>query len=663
MPIMLRPITATFNELLQAIAAQFEVSNVRGARGHWEVPVFIALLLAGCWVRFWGVGAWGLEGDEKTMALPVMHIVQHGTPLFPTGMYYGRAIGQLYMMAGSIMIFGPTEWAMRLPSIVCGIALIPIAYFFGRRFLAPVWNMAFVAVAAFFPVFVADSQEARMYIFLVASLAAFGALVFEWERTGRTRMLSAAVLVMIIGIQFHELAIFGAFLLFFPGFVHGDRVKLRAGAIAFAVTALGFAGIYHWVESFYPPAVHIPGLDVVQQNHVVGITTVLLNRPWMYLAGIACAALLSVMVARPKQRVASARAVGALLFVSILLQLAFFFHLGVLFAVAGLVVGWRQGVRIGPLLIFVIVSLALAAVQFAVLAAAVPDSTRRTIGAMVGLPSIWPYIRFLGYSAIGAAIVGIGLVNALWRLARSRPIPEYWLFLLLTVLVPLWAIGCLRWDVEDRYTEVALLPVLLCALAVCQQLAAALIGLRRGVDRAVPMPAQAWMAAAVCVLIINPLRLSKIVNAGYSIHPDHKGAAQYIQSLHLRPNDVIVAEDSLEQTYYLGHVDYWLLGKNIGQQFVRYDGGELRDIYTDARLIGTGPELMALVGKPNQGNIYIIGSGELQEDGRRYMRSMGIFEALQLPIFEPVYLGRDGLTKVWRVRKPSGGQTASAVTG
>ena len=45
------------------------------------------IVLAGAFVRFWGLGAVGLHGDEKTMALPVMNLVEHGSPLMPSGMF------------------------------------------------------------------------------------------------------------------------------------------------------------------------------------------------------------------------------------------------------------------------------------------------------------------------------------------------------------------------------------------------------------------------------------------------------------------------------------------------------------------------------------------------------------------------------------------------
>jgi Dolichyl-phosphate-mannose-protein mannosyltransferase len=638
------------NVLLKGIAAQFEVRDTATKRQSWEVPWLLGIMILGAIIRFWGLGSWGLEGDEKTMALPTMHIVQHWTAFFPSGMFYARAIGQLYMMAASVIAFGQSEWAMRVPSVLCGIALIPISYFFGRRFLVPIWNMAFVTIVAFFPSFIADSQEARMYIFLVASLAAYGALIFQWDRTERVGYLIAAVLVMLIGIQFHALAIFGAFLLFFPGLAHADALRLRHGAIAFVIALVGYFVISHWVESFYPP---VPKIDlgvVASTNHFVGIQRSLPSRIYMYLGGFLAAALVAVYLARRTFAGKWKLMPALLVFLGLLCQLLFFYHLGLLLMLVGLIIARRQGVRSWPLAIAVGVAAVIAVAQFLSLSAVAPDSMRRTIGAMVGWPSIWPFLRFVDYSPIVVAVVGAGLIRALWLIAERRRIADYWLFFALTVWLPLFAIGLFAWDVQLRYTEFALLPSLLCATAVCQ--AAASAAVQRSKSYARPS-VQVLMALAASALIVNPIRLVRNVNAGYSIHPDHQGAAAYVKSIHPQADDLIVAEDTLEQTYYLGHIDYWLMGKDRAIKFLQYVHGQLRDIYTGTPLIGTGQELMDLINRPDRGAIYVIGSGELQEDGRRWFRGFGIYEMLQAPPFEPVYLGRDGLTQVWKVPAPS----------
>jgi hypothetical protein len=42
-------------------------------------------------------------------------------------------------------------------------------------------------------------------------------------------------------------------------------------------------------------------------------------------------------------------------------------------------------------------------------------------------------------------------------------------------------------------------------------------------------------------------------------------------------------------------------------------------------------------------------------DGRRDMRGFGIFDVLKSDRLEQVYLGNDGVTKVWRAKPANGG--------
>ncbi len=142
-------------------------------------------------MRFWGLGSVGLHGDEETMAMPTMHIVEHGSPLLPSGMLYPRAIAQLYMMAASVMAFGESEWSFRLPSVIFGVLTIVLSFYAGRRFLTPAWNLAFTATVALLPEFIVDAQTARMYTFLIACIAGYLILLFRWERT-RQRALPGA---------------------------------------------------------------------------------------------------------------------------------------------------------------------------------------------------------------------------------------------------------------------------------------------------------------------------------------------------------------------------------------------------------------------------------------------------------------------------------------
>ena len=637
-------------QALNTFAGLFEVRRSFGRPGRIEMFALLAVLIVGTVFRFWGLGSWGLEGDEKTMAVPTMHLVNFGTPLMPSGMFYPRAIAQLYMMAASVRAFGESEWAFRLPSVLCGIALIAVAYFFGRRFLAPVWNVVFVAVVAFLPGLIADSQEARMYIFLVTCLAGYTALIFEWERSNRTIWLLAAVIVMLIGIQFQVLAVFGSFLLLFPGLLAAEVRKLWRGAVSFVAVVVSFAATSRWIESFYPRALKTGDTNLTAAETHITPLSLLHQGSLLFFGGVLAAALLAVYVARAVNGRMPAIAVLVLLFAGLVCQAALLYHLGLVFILAGAILAQRNGGNALPRIAMLFgLSLMLAVGQFILLHDATGESIRRTLGMMVGLPSIWSFLRAVVYSPAAWLIVCVGLLNALWRLARRQRIPDYWLFFFLAVWLPLFGLGLFGWDVEARYTEFALLPLLVCALAASQAFGVAIM--RRVGPTRVPA-VQGLLAVVAAILIVNPVSLAHTVNGGYSIHPDHKGAAAFIQSIHPRPGDVIVAEDALQQTYYLGRIDYWLRGMNNAAQFVHMKGGALRDVYTDAPLLGTGAALMALVERRDRGAIYVIGTGEFRGDDLRLIRSDGIYEVLQQPIFVPVFLGRDGVTQVWKVEAP-----------
>lgn len=636
--------------LLASFAALFALQRPRETPTQRQWLLLLAIVALGVVLRFWGLGAVGLHGDEETMAMPTQHIVEHGTSRMPSGMFYGRALGQLYLMAASVATFGESEWALRLPSALCGVLLIVIAFFVGRRFLTPAWNLGFVAAIALLPEFIVDAQTARMYVFFVTSVAAFLLFLFRWERTDRVTDLLGAVLMLFIGLQFHSLMVFSAPLLLYPGLVRGDPRKLVAGMIAFAIALVGFAGIHTWVEGHYPPPEEIEGFEAPPGGPRAAWAIPAMPA-WLPVLGLAVAAGLAAFVVRALPRPAAFIA-GALLAIGLTAQMLFAYHIAALFLAAGLIVGQRAEGRLAPRRVAVLLAVcaALALAHVVLLNAQGVGSLRQILGAMVGRPSVWPYLVTSGYSVAAAALIAAAVARALWWMANRRPIPDHLLFVALGLWAPLFLMGLVAWDIPLRYAAGQSFPFFLAAFAAAQWLS----GIRWRAPQALRSPRAAAIAAAiVCLAIVNPLTLARTVNAGYAIHPDHKGAAQYIRSLELGPRDIIVAEDVLQQYYYLGHVDYWLAPRYVAAKFVRHIDGRPREIYLHAPVIGSGAELDALLEDPNRGTVYVIGSGEEQHDGRRFFRGLGIQETLDSPRFEVVYRGRDNLTQVWKAPPPS----------
>jgi 4-amino-4-deoxy-L-arabinose transferase-like glycosyltransferase len=656
---MIARLLSDFAALFVPTPSRSSVDRVGGLRTTW---ILVAIVLAGAFVRFWGLGSVGLHGDEKTMALPVMSLVNQGVPLMPSGMFYPRAVGQLYLMAASVMAFGQSEWAMRLPSALCGVLLIVLTWSIGKRFLTPIWNLALTAAVAFLPSFIDDAQTARMYVFLVTCVAGYMALVFAWERTGRTGYLVGAVVTLFVGLQFHTLAIFASFLVFLPGLLQGDVRKFRTGLIAFAIIVVGFTVINHLISMAYPQSVESDAGAVSNGPHATFVPHV--KHLWLLLGALPALGFSFWVLAR--------RGVLAplLLAAALVAEVALAWHLAALLTVAALVIARRVSLLSrARLACYFTVSLAIGVAQLIFLFQHSAGSPKQIAGVMLGWPSVWPFIAISDYSVVAMLAVVAALAVGLWLLAQRKPVPDHLLLTILGLWVPLLMIGWIKWNIPPRYAAAQIMPMLVAAFAALQWAAQWMnerVSRRRRAivsgtgELAVPVTGAttipAWGAAVAvlaAVLVVNPIQVAQAVDSGYTNHPDHKGAAEYVAHLHPGPHDIIIAEDVLQQTYYLGHVDYWLVNKDVAAPFMHQVHGRWLDFYTDTPLIGTGSELEQLVEKPDRGAIYVIGSGENQGDGRSLMRAFGISQALSSPPFRTVYLGRDGLTRVWKVDAPA----------
>jgi 4-amino-4-deoxy-L-arabinose transferase-like glycosyltransferase len=639
-------ITLGFDRALQEVASWFvatprSASQAAESARQLEMIGLLAIIALGALVRFWGLGVVGLHGDEKTMALPMMGVIEKGESVFPSGMPYVRAIFQVYLMAWSVELFGASEWAMRLPSAICGVVLIPLAFFAGRRFLSTPWSLAFAFVIALLPEFIIAAQTARMYVFFVTCVAALLLFLFKWERTDKIGYLIGALVAYGLGVQFHTLMVFSAPLFLYPGLVRGNRRMTLQGVVAFVIAGIGFVAMDRWIGMQYFDVVPLDGVAPDRNGPKAAAATPDIA-PWLLIAAVAAAGAAAWFLLRPIPRKAMSWVAAGLVAAGTLAQILFFYHAAALLIIAGLVIARRHGpVPVGRLVLFCIGTAAIAVAQVLVIESSGVSSMRLIVGAMVGWPSIWPYIVGSEYSLLAGLLVGGALAVGLWRFAHRQAVPEFVLFVIIGVWLPLLLIGTQRWWIPPRYADGQSLPILLGAMAMGQW-AFANFGKHAK-----------WIAAAVCaVLVVNPVLVANAVNAGYTANPDHKGAAEFMRTVPLRPGDVIVAEDSLQQQYYLGHVDYWLNAKDIAQKFVYDKDGVARDFYTDAKLIGTGEELQALIDKPNRGTIYVIGSGENHEDGRRLMRAYGIAEVMASPLFKEIFTGRDGHTKVWKIAPP-----------
>jgi 4-amino-4-deoxy-L-arabinose transferase-like glycosyltransferase len=658
---MTRPATPTttfFNsrvaDIGHSLAAMFEATApLERARAlHWLVLAVV--LGVGILVRFWHLGTPGLHGDEETMAMATMHILQDGRPILPSGMFYPRGMTELYLMALSVLAFGESEWAFRLPSALCGVLVIALTYLVGRRFLRPQWNLALAATVALLPEAITYSQTARMYIFLLAAIAACMACLFEWERTGRLRWLIGAVIALTIGIELQALAVTAVLLFLLPGVLKGDGRQILQGLIACVFIMVAYLAINAWVNSQYP----VPPPEYAADIALPGWRgTQVTGYPREFQLALLLTGTLTAVFAvhfgRKVQQRLPAFCAAVLLLIAFVLQVLLFYHLAVLFGVAGAVVAYRAA---GPIVlrrlwIFVLSSAAVGLLQVTFLASR-PGSVVKLVGALVGEPSVWPYVRVAQFSLCAALLASCGTVWGLWRIANRQRAPDYALLALLGLWIPMFVIGLFAWNMPSRYAAASLLPMLVSAFAVAQH---AFDWLAQRFGNGLQRSWSPVAALLTLTLIVEPTQVYARIQPVPLMFPDHKGAAEFIRGQNIKPGDILIAEDVLEQTYYLGRVDYWLISRKHARVYVQLVDGVIRDFYTGTPVIDSGEQLQQVLDAHQGQRIFIIGSGENMRDGRREMRGFGIFDVLKSERLEQVYLGNDGATKVWRAKPANGG--------
>ena len=620
------------------------ISSEYSKKKYWWLA---AIVIVGMAFRFWGLGNVGLHGDEETMAMPTMQILKSGQPILPSGLFYPRGLGQLYLMALSVMGFGASEWAFRFPSAVAGTLGVVVAFFLGRRFLPPKWNLLFVLVIALYPSMIIMSQTARMYIFLSSFLMLFAILIFRWEVRETWKSLVAAVIAMLVSIQFHQLAIFCSFLFFFPFLKRPSAKSLIQGVAGFSVTAGAFMLFRRWVNLQYGTSyAQTLSMSSAGLFSVSGLPHGLMPTGMLALF---CIIVVAVTVIRhqPKSRaflLANVLLVGA----TVACFLGQYFSGSILFT-CGSVIYLRDSnlksfLRVGCILA-PLMGLMLG-IQFYELVRTSDgvSGTARILNILAGTPSPLVLITFFSELPLASLLYIAVLVCAVVQAAKGASLPDHFLLFVLSVGMPFLGIGFFKNRIPDRYLFQLLPFFILCCISGVVWLLQFEV-LRRSLYRF--RYAYGLLFPVLLLIFINPFELSKNINPGYGRFPDHKGAADYIRGLDRHPEDVIMAEDVLQQTFYLGKVDYWLRSKDDAGFFVKDIDGVLLDNYTHTPLVGTGAELKNILEDGNRGDVYIIGSGETATS-RDYYLGNGIMEVMNRYPYKKVYLGRDNKTMIWR---------------
>lgn len=170
--------------------------------------IFIVL---GGFMRIVGIGDQvSYWNDESHVALYARAIVETGQPIDATG--YSTGLYQMalyYITAFSFSLFGVNEFAGRLPSVLAGIALIPIMYFVIKHIIGTREALVGSFLMAFAQMQLVWSTQLRPYIWLEL----FTVLTIYWtylslhKKTIFDKYLNWSIALGIFSFLFHATGI------------------------------------------------------------------------------------------------------------------------------------------------------------------------------------------------------------------------------------------------------------------------------------------------------------------------------------------------------------------------------------------------------------------------------------------------------------------------
>lgn len=616
-----------------------------------ELTALITITLIGCILHFWGLGSTGLHGDEETMAMPVRSIVENGVPLLPSDMFYSRGLSQLYAMAASVMVFGESEWSLRLPSALFGSMLPIVAWLLARRFLTGIWSLMFVLVMTLLPETVEAAQTARFYIFYFMIIMLFVWQIHRWGESLKVRDLLFAALLFLIGLDFQALMVFSLAAFALPMCIGYNKRKFLQGILGIGLCLIAF--IAHWA---FTSAMYDDGTKLVNtlQKSVAdkneGVNTSLLSYllPAVLVLVAVSYSIQQAIKHSPAHAISVAMLLISILFVFVGPVSAAFYFL----ALGGVLYIRHHNSWYLPVSIALLLALLLTW-EISMVGWDVQTYFRENTQML----SLWPWFVFLGQFPLASLIVISVVVPLIIRFVTSEKLPYGMATLLVLVALPITVISMATWYPPPRYMFGFLPFFILASFQILQYWGREYESRNLLAHKSAVL----MLGVVLCISFIRPPDLFRTVNKGCATIaniclpvPDHRAQSEFMKNLDLRGDEIVIAEDVLQQTYYLGGVDYWLLGQDLSAQFVREKDGEYIDIYTSTPTILNGKKADALFGSKTRPDIYLIGNPENSYGNRADHLTNGLFEAVNRWPHHIVYRSENDSARIWLYPANSG---------
>jgi len=137
--------------------------NIKTLKKHkWTIAILSILIIFGFILRFYSLNTNPLWFDETISSLAAEKIAEKGIPQFDSGLFYSRALIFHYIQGLFIFLFGATDTAVRLVSVLFGLGTIILAFLIGKQFNKPAGIIS-ALLTTFLFLEVLYSRQARFY--------------------------------------------------------------------------------------------------------------------------------------------------------------------------------------------------------------------------------------------------------------------------------------------------------------------------------------------------------------------------------------------------------------------------------------------------------------------------------------------------------------------
>jgi len=624
------------------------------------------LIIVAAIPRFYNLGKLGFYGDEETSSLPAYSLAIGQGAVMPSGMPYHRAMPLTWLNATSARIFGlRNEISYRIPSAIFGVLTIPLLFLFIRSFAGSGIAFTGALILAFSEWHIITSREARMYSPFLFFYLASAYTLWLWLAHKKAKYFILMLLSFIGVSSMHALGLTAILFALVPigikDWFRTSPVKLLAIAVTGALSHQLYYRLYvnkfdSWIATQGEPIT----IEATENKPAFWILESIGNLPsWAIFSAIAGLALGLFYTHQCRADKTRDESLFYLIALYSSAGLTGMFAATGLFhaAVLCLLIFFLLYARPLTSLIrnYTLAALAVLMIPWVIRAITSADMIA-TIKASLMMP--FPYLAYIFDMSPGLIILFVISIYLILT-GRTNNSSHFFRACLLIITIMLFAIGAAKAWGGVRYLF-GIYPFIITLAAF------ALIHVIQKLISSIPVFAKNKYAASLigCLVIssgvlgghgipqaikIMTLDYGENVNQhalGFPFYPDHQGAGEFVKAS-LRPDDIVIAADMLQQKWYVNRVDFWLAhNENVSPFLYKNNAAQTRDIYVSSTLLADN--LLDSFLKPEAGRVWIITSAEAAANPEQYLSSVQT-EWLEhiSSLYQPAYTARDGVTQVY----------------